>query len=90
MNYHEPGQSKVAIAFGRALRKVRKEKGLSQEKLAESALLHRTTISLFERGLKTPSLDSLFCLAEALNQIPSFLVELTQTELEKIEHEQIS
>ncbi len=37
-------------AFGRALREIREEKGVAQEKLARAAALDRTYISLLERG----------------------------------------
>lgn len=43
-------------SFGDALRRRRLEAGLSQEELAHRCDLHRTYISMLERGLKSPSL----------------------------------
>lgn len=56
----------IEEAFGLALRKLRQEKGLSQEALAASSGFHRTYISLLERGIKSPSLTTLDRLSQAL------------------------
>jgi transcriptional regulator with XRE-family HTH domain len=61
--------------FPDGLRKVRTEKGLSQEELADRAGLHRTYISQIERGLKSPSLRSLEQIAEALGMSVSELLK---------------
>ena len=53
-------------AFGRVLRSYRERAGLSQEELAELTDLHRTYISLLERGLNSPSLRTLVGLSRAL------------------------
>lgn len=52
--------------FGKHLRKVRLRKGISQEKLAELAGLHRTYVSSVERGERNISLVNISRLAEAL------------------------
>ena len=52
--------------FGPVLRRLRVAAGLSQEALAAEADLHRTFISLLERGRRAPSLEVVFRLAEAL------------------------
>ncbi len=64
--------------FGQVLRDLRRGKGLSQESLAFECDLDRTFISLLERGLRQPSLKTLYKLAEALEMAPSDLI----TELE--------
>jgi transcriptional regulator with XRE-family HTH domain len=53
--------------FARNLRKYRRLKGLSQEKLAELARLHRTYVGSVERGERNISLDNMERLATALN-----------------------
>lgn len=60
--------------FAVLLRKYRRDRGLSQESLAERAGLHRNFISLIERGVNKPSIDSLFQLALALEISPIDLV----------------
>ena len=52
--------------FGRNLRKLREKKGLSQEKLAQLADLHRTYVSGVERGERNISLVNIERLANAL------------------------
>ncbi len=52
--------------FGRAVRKRRYEVGLSQEKLAEMAGIHRTYLADIERGTRNPSLENIEKLARAL------------------------
>jgi len=66
-------------AFGRALRKRRTKKNLSQEKLAELADLHPTYISMLERGTKGPSLETVFALAKALGISAVKLVRDTES-----------
>jgi len=67
-------------AFGDVLRTLRKEKGLSQERLAIQSGLDRTYISLLERGLRRPTLRTIFSLAKVLDVTPSAMVR----EVEKI------
>jgi transcriptional regulator with XRE-family HTH domain len=45
-------------AFGRNVAKVRAERGLSQDKLAEQANLDRTYVSGIERGVRNPESKS--------------------------------
>ena len=56
----------IEKAFGYALKKLRNERGFSQEKLALISGFHRTYISLLERGEKSPSLNTLEKLSQAL------------------------
>jgi transcriptional regulator with XRE-family HTH domain len=65
----------LSKAFGQTLRELRHLKGLSQEDLAIEAGYHRTYISLLERGLKTPTLQTVFDLAESLEVLPSEVVK---------------
>lgn len=50
-------------------------RGLSQECLAERAGLHTNTIGLLERGLRQPSLYTVFQLAQALNVSPTDFIQ---------------
>jgi len=54
------------VRFGQKLRKVREKQGISQEKLAELAGLHRTYVSSVERGQRNISLVNIEKLAVAL------------------------
>ena len=57
---------KIEKVFGEILKEKRHELSLSQEALANNSGLHRTYISLLERGLKSPSLSTMSKLSEAL------------------------
>jgi transcriptional regulator with XRE-family HTH domain len=57
----------LSLRFAKALREMRKRRGMSQEALAEMAGLHRTYVSQLERGLKSPTLKVIERLAEALD-----------------------
>jgi transcriptional regulator with XRE-family HTH domain len=52
--------------FATNLRSRRDELGFSQETLAQMCDLDRTTISLLERSLRSPKLDTIVSLARAL------------------------
>jgi transcriptional regulator with XRE-family HTH domain len=56
----------VREQFAANLRRIRKQRGLSQEDLGARAGLHRTAIGLLERGGRTPRIDTLIKLAQAL------------------------
>jgi transcriptional regulator with XRE-family HTH domain len=72
----------ISAAFGRVLRDCRDKAGLSQEALAGVADVDRTYISLLERGLRQPTLDTLFRLARALGVAPATLVSRTASLIE--------
>src|SRR5437899_1416308 len=59
--------------FGEALQALRRSKGKSQEALD---VIHRTYLSELERGLKSPTLETIVRLAEALEVPPAYLVAL--------------
>jgi len=67
-------------AFAVVLKKLRREKGLSQEELGFRADLHRTYISQLERGLKSPSLKTLRKIASVLELSLTELMALIERE----------
>ena len=67
-----PGLSKV---FGMVIAELRKERGLSQEQLAESIDSTNVYISLLENGQRKPSLNATILIAESLEIQPDTLVE---------------
>ncbi len=66
----EPG-----ARFAENLRRHRERRGLSQEALARACLVHRTEISLLERGAREPRLSTLVRLARGLRVPVSALLE---------------
>jgi transcriptional regulator with XRE-family HTH domain len=66
---------KARKKFGDCMRLIRKEKGLSQEALADIAGLHRTYIGAIERGEQNISLDNINKIAKALKIKPSKLLD---------------
>lgn len=58
------GEARLRVAAN--LRRLRKERGLSQERTAELADFHRTYVSQLERCVTNISLDGLERLANAL------------------------
>jgi transcriptional regulator with XRE-family HTH domain len=67
-------------AFGRALKKVRLKKKLTQEDLSLEAQLARVYISELEYGKKIPSIETIFKLSKGLNIKCSKLMDLTEQE----------
>jgi len=62
--------------FGRNVRKIRKERQISQEKLAELSGVHRTYVGMIERAEKNITLCNMEKIAEALSvEIKDLLVK---------------
>lgn len=57
----------ILNSFSERVKYFRENLGLSQEKLAEKAYLHRTYMGSIERSQKVPSLVTVVKLAKALN-----------------------
>ncbi|MGP0171319.1 helix-turn-helix domain-containing protein [Pseudomonas sp. NCHU5208] len=64
MNSRKPDHN---YAFGLVLRDLRLQSGYSQERLGFDAGYDRTYISLLERGLCSPTLDTVVSLCSVLN-----------------------
>lgn len=56
----------ILVKFGKKIREVRVNKGLSQEALADIANVHRTYIGMVERAEKNITLLNIQKLAKAL------------------------
>ncbi|MFS1517389.1 helix-turn-helix domain-containing protein [Bacillus sp. SCS-151] len=61
--------------IGKSLKKHRKNMGLSQEELAHRCNLDRTYISMLERGLRKPTVQTIFSLCRELNIKPSDFIK---------------
>ncbi len=61
-------------SYGRNLRRIRNERGYSQEALAFRAEVHRTEVSLLERGKRDPGVNMTLRLAGALGVRPGELL----------------
>lgn len=74
-------------AFGNVLRKLRTEKKISQEHLGFEADLTRAYISLLERGLRSPTLDTQIALCSPLGVSLASLAMQIEAELAEGIHE---
>lgn len=53
-------------SFGKRLASIRKQKGITQEKLADLIEVHRTYIGFIEQGKRNPSISNVYKIAKAL------------------------
>ena len=65
----------IGKKFGEAMRELRVSAGYSQEELASEMGLHRTYISMLERGKRLPSLQTVFRLSKIVDILPSKLLK---------------
>lgn len=70
--------SKIIHIMGKNIRRFRRAKGITQEKLAETVDVSGSYIGYLERGKKSPSLDLLARIANVLQVDPATL--LTETD----------
>jgi transcriptional regulator with XRE-family HTH domain len=68
-------QDSISKAFGRVVQGRREAHGLSQERLAELACIHRTYVSKIELGKVRLGLDIAKKIADALGEPLSQLIE---------------
>ncbi|MDM8516796.1 helix-turn-helix transcriptional regulator [Desulfobacterales bacterium HSG16] len=64
--------------IGQTLRNFRRDREISQEKLALMSDLDRTYISLLERGLRQPSLKTILQLSKSLDISAAKLVSVVE------------
>ena len=55
------------ICVGRVIQRFREQRGLSQEVVSGLADIGRTHLSAIERGMRKPTLETFFRIAEAMN-----------------------
>lgn len=69
-------------AFGHVLRKLRKQRGMSQETLAFECGLNRQFISLLELGEQSPSIETIYKVASGLELRGSDLLRLVEAKMQ--------
>ncbi len=74
----------AGIAFGKVLRRMREDAGLTQEQLGFETDLRRTYISILELGQQQPSLTTILKIAKGLNCPPGKLVDLVLNEINEL------
>jgi transcriptional regulator with XRE-family HTH domain len=70
--------------FGRRLRDLREEAGLTQDQIAERVKLKRTSITNIERGRQHIALHQLFLLAAAVGKSPTELLPDSESALQEL------
>lgn len=72
-----------SVLIGRVIRECRISHGLSQEVVSGLATLDRTHYSKIERGQRSPTIDTLFKIAHAMDMAPHELVIKIESALEE-------
>jgi transcriptional regulator with XRE-family HTH domain len=73
------------LDFGKALKRLRKDRKLSQEELADLSGLDRSYISILERNLKLPSLYTILALASGLGiKASEFMMEMENPVFDRV------
>lgn len=68
-------ETRLVAVFAGNVRRLRRERGLSQEELAEAAGVHRTYVGMIERGEKNVTIYNIERIAIALDVPPGSLLE---------------
>ena len=77
----------AAVVFGKVLRQLRIEAGLTQEQLGFEANLRRTYISILELGQQQPSLTTILKLAKPLGKSGQEFMRLVEEEINQSQHQ---
>lgn len=72
------GTMKIDEAFGIIIKNLRKSKRISQNKLAIKCELDRSYIFMLEKGIKSPTINTVFKIAASLEVKPALLIEQTE------------
>ena len=78
----------LRLLFGRRVRSLRRLRDLTQEELADSTGLSVEYISRIERGLTSPSFDSIAILAKSLQAEPQSLFDFEQLNRDRLQSEE--
>ena len=71
-----------AKLVGKVIQEYREKKGLSQEVVSGLADIGRTHLSAIERGVRKPTMETFFKLADALDVKPSELIKIIESKCE--------
>ncbi len=70
-------------ALATVIKRLRREKGLSQEVLSGFAVIARSHLSMIENGTKKANLETVWKLANALDIFPHELIEIVELEIKQ-------
>ena len=73
-----------AEIVGRVIQEYREKRGLSQEVVSGLADIGRTHLSAIERGVRKPTLETFYRLAEAMDLKPSELLRRVEEALASV------
>ena len=71
-----------AVIVGQIIQEYREKKNLSQEVVSGLADIGRTHLSAIERGVRKPTLETFFKIADALDVKPSELIKSIEENLQ--------
>ena len=66
------------MILGSRIKSLRKEKGLTQQQLADLINVTKVSICCYEKGNRTPNLETFMDLVEALNTTPNYLLGMDE------------
>jgi transcriptional regulator with XRE-family HTH domain len=88
MAHHHEDNVPAGGPVGERIRARRKELALSLDELAERTNLTASFLSLLERNINNPSLDSLYRIAEALDVPPFYFSQGVQSQNPVVRHDE--
>ena len=62
------------LVFGKRLKELRKDKGLTQQQLGDMVGVTKVSICCYENGTRTPTMQNFLDLVEILNVTPDYLL----------------